>query len=96
MRPLPVYALITRESSKPHASSSHFLERALVPSKAREGAASESVVRLDPSHLDREAVGSASLLCWIIRGNFRDDALNLLVTLDAARARDALHRGRAC
>jgi len=81
VRSLPVYALITRESPKPHPSSSHFLERALVPGKPRPGEPSESVVRLDPSNLDLEVVRSASLLVLDHPGVLSDQAINLLATL---------------
>jgi hypothetical protein len=81
VRPLPVYALLTRESSTPHASSSHFLERALVPAKPAQGAPSETVVRMDPARLDRDAVGSAGLLVLDHPGVLSDETINLLATL---------------
>jgi hypothetical protein len=90
VRALPVYALITSESSNPHPSSSHYLERALVPNKPKPGEASETVVRLDPSHMDRDTVGSASLLVLDHPGNLSDEVINLLATL-ARRGRGILY-----
>jgi hypothetical protein len=90
VRPLPVYALITSESSKPHPSSSHYLERALVPSKPISGQPSETVVRVDPAHLDREVVDAANLLVLDHPGNLSDDAINLLSTL-ARRGKGILY-----
>ena len=84
--PLPMYALLTREPSAPHPSSSHFLERALVPGKSQSGGALESVVRMDPSQLDRNAVASASLLVLDHPGFLSDETINLLAT--------AVRRGR--
>jgi hypothetical protein len=81
VRPLPTYALITRESPKPHASSSHFLERALVPTVPKAGVPSEQVVRIDPANLDRQALGAAALLVLDHPGNLSDDSINLLATL---------------
>jgi len=81
VRPFPVYALLTRESSTPHASSSYFLERALVPAKALPGTASETVERMDPSLLGRDAVGRASLLVLDHPGVLSDETINLLATL---------------
>jgi len=81
VRALPTYALITRESAKPHPSSSHFLERALVPDKPQPGEASEKVVRLDPVNLDRDAAGSASLLVLDHPGSLSDETIQFLATL---------------
>jgi hypothetical protein len=82
--------MITSESSKPHPSSTDYLERALVPNKPLPGEASETVVRLDPSHLDRDTVGSASLLVLDHPGNLSDEVINLLATL-ARRGRGILY-----
>ena len=62
------YVLVTRESPKPAATSSHFVERALAPTVVNRPAsdaapvagaratAGAKVVRLDPSKLDKDAI----------------------------------------
>ena len=77
VRPPPTYALLTRESAKPHASSSHFLERALVPETGN----GERVVRIDPDHPDRDALATASLLVLDHPGPLPADVTNLLAGL---------------
>jgi hypothetical protein len=77
VRPPPIYALITHESSRPHASSSHFLERALVPMQQ----SGERVVRIDPSQPDREALATASLLVLDHPGKLSSDLVNLLAAM---------------
>ena len=61
-----------------------------MPNKPRAGEASETVIRLDPTHLDRVAVGSASLLVLDHPGNLSDEAIDLLATL-ARRGRSILY-----
>ena len=72
--PPPTYGLLTRESAKPHASSSHFLELALVPA-ARGG---ERVIRIDPARPDRDALATASMLVLDHPGPLPADVVNLL------------------
>ena len=81
VRSLPVYVLISGESPKPHPSSSHYLEIALAPTKPSNGQAAETVVRIDPVHLDRETIAAASLIVLDHPGNLSDDAISLLSTL---------------
>jgi len=81
VRALPTYVLITRESAKPHPSTSHFLERALVPEKPQAGQAAEKVIRLDPANLDRDVVGSSSLLVLDHPGALSDETIQFLGTL---------------
>ncbi|MEO6437026.1 MAG: BatA and WFA domain-containing protein [Tepidisphaeraceae bacterium] len=85
VRPMPAYALITREPATPRPSSSHFLERALVPFKPEEKSA-ERVIRIDPLHLDREAIAPAALIVIDHPGKLSVDSINLLAGL--------LRRGR--
>lgn len=56
----PLYLLITRQSAKPHASSSHYLERALAPRMAQEHG--ERVVRVDPLNLSLEKLAAADMV----------------------------------
>lgn len=86
VRRLPVYALITREPSRPHPSSSHFLERALAPVQPREGQPGERVVRIDPAQIDRDTLSAASLLVVDHPGKLSADAVKLMTAL--------LRRGR--
>ena len=81
IRAAPVYALITRESAKPSPVSSHFLERAIVPAKAKEGVAAERVVRLDPSRLDAETLSSAAMLVIDHPGKLPTESINTLAGL---------------
>ncbi len=82
VRPPPIYALITREPSRPRADSSHFTELALVPMKQ----SGERVVRIDPAQPDRQALATASLLVLDHPGKLSTDIVNLLTEM--------LRRGR--
>jgi hypothetical protein len=86
VRPMPTYGLITREPAKPQPTSSHFLERALAPIKAREGVAIERVVRIDPETLDRDALASVALIVLDHPGKLSQAHIDLLAAL--------LRRGR--
>lgn len=87
VRPMPTYALITRESSTPRPTSSHFVERGLVPRRSTEGSApGERVVRIDPQQLDREAVTNTPVIVLDHPGKLSADQINLLAGL--------LRRGR--
>jgi len=90
VRSPPTYALITRESSAPHASSSHYLERALVPILSREGQAGERVVRVDPAQPDRDVLATASLLVLDHPGKLSPRDNHFVVINGEARARDAV------
>jgi hypothetical protein len=81
VRPPPTYALITRESSTPHASSSHYLERALVPILNREGQAGERVIRVDPAQPDRDVLAAASLLVLDHPGKLSPETITLLSSM---------------
>jgi hypothetical protein len=97
VRPSPTYLLVTRESSKPAATSSHFVERALAPTvvnrAAGDGApvarvtAGAKVVRLDPSKLDKDAIAGADLIVIDHPGKLAQPAANLLAGM--------MRRGRA-
>lgn len=76
----PTYALITRESNRPHASSSHFLERALAP-RRRDARANEKVVRLDPEKLDPQALATSSVVVLDHPGKLPADSINTLAGL---------------
>jgi hypothetical protein len=86
VRPAPTYVLITRQPAEQRPSSSYYLERALVPTALRPAQRESKVVRLDPGHLDREALAAAEVLVLDHPGRLSDDALKLLV--------GALRRGR--
>lgn len=58
----PVYLLVTRQSAKPHASSSHYLERALAPRLAEEASHGERVVRVDSLNLSLEKLAAADMV----------------------------------
>jgi hypothetical protein len=85
VRPAPTYALITRDSAKPHASSSHFVERALVPIKSSGpdggGGGGERVIRIDPVQLDREALATADLIVLDHPGKLAAETINLLASM---------------
>jgi hypothetical protein len=81
------YLLITRDDPKPHASSSHFMERALVPFKAREGTKGEHLVRVEPDALNREIVAAADVIVLDHPGRLSSDSMKLLASV--------LRRGRA-
>jgi hypothetical protein len=71
----PVYALITRESAKPRASSSHFLERALAPMGG------ERVVRINPAEMSREKLAGSSLIVLDHPGKLNAAQAQLLAVL---------------
>jgi hypothetical protein len=89
VRPPSVYALVTRDSSVPRPTSSHFLERALVPTTpapsdtggAGANPRGERVVRIDPAHLDRDAVAGADLIVLDHPGRLSNESTNLLAAL---------------
>jgi hypothetical protein len=86
VRPAPTFALVTRESAKPQATSSHYLERALAPMHPREGRTAARVVRIDPAALDRDTLGEADLIVLDHPGRLTGDSMRLLAAL--------LRRGR--
>jgi hypothetical protein len=89
VRPAATYALITRETSTPRPTSSHFLERALAPFVAREESASagvERVRRIAPETLDRDVLANADLIVIDHPGKLSPPQAGLLVSL--------LRRGR--
>jgi hypothetical protein len=79
--PPPTYALITRESSRPHPSSSHYLERALVPMPPQPGKPGEHVARIDPGQPDRAALAAASLLVLDHPGKLSPEMIDLLTAM---------------
>src|SRR5205823_3019002 len=84
VRPPPVFVLVTRESPRPSATSSHFLERALVPDKptdAQGAGRGEKVVRIDPASLDREAVSAADLIVLDHPGRLSNESVKLLAAM---------------
>jgi hypothetical protein len=78
VRPPAVYALVTRDSSDPHASSSHFIERALVPHRSLDASTGERVVRMNPSSLDRESLAAADLIVLDHPGRLSQETANLI------------------
>src|SRR5207248_10466069 len=68
-------------ASQPRASSSHFLERALVPVVPRESRAGAAVIRIDPAKLDRDSLGAAELVVIDHPGRINSASANLLAAL---------------
>jgi hypothetical protein len=81
VRPTPTFALITREPPAPRPTSSHFLERALVPVKPTADKPGEKVVRIDPLALDRDVLAPASLIVLDHPGKLSADNVNLIAGL---------------
>ncbi len=83
VRTPPVYALLTREPSRPHASSSHFVERALVPLRQHDSApaSAERVIRLDPTKPDSESLAIASMIVIDHPGKLPADTISTLAGL---------------
>jgi hypothetical protein len=85
VRPPTVYALVTREPAVPRPTSSHFLERALVPmaqNKATDtNSRGEQVLRIDPPHFDRDAIAGADLIVLDHPGRLSNEQTNLLASL---------------
>jgi hypothetical protein len=86
VRPAPTYALITRQPADVRPSSSYYLERALVPVAAGAGRSEGRVLRMDPAHVDREALAAAEVLVLDHPGKLPAETLQFLAT--------ALRRGR--
>ena len=102
VRPAPTYALISRQAAEQRPSSSYFLERALLP-VVLPGGRGGKVVRLDPAHLDREALAAADVLVLDHPGRLPAEAIKLLAGLlrrgrglfyVAAEAEDAINLKR--
>ncbi|MEZ0266838.1 MAG: BatA and WFA domain-containing protein, partial [Phycisphaerae bacterium] len=90
VRPSPTFVLVTRESTRPQATSSHFVERALAPAVVRQGQTVRGgarVVRVSPDKLDRDAIAPADLVVVDHPGRLSAPAANLLA--------GAMRRGRA-
>jgi hypothetical protein len=81
VRPSPTYLLVTRESARPAATSSHFVERALAPVVTREGKPAIRVVRVAPGALDRDAAVGGDLIVLDHPGKLSQPAVNLLAGL---------------
>lgn len=82
VRPTPTYAMVTRESAKPRATSSHFLERALAPAATTDRAGErhvERVIRLSPAtDSDKEKLAAADLIVLDHPGKLPPDWIDLL------------------
>ena len=99
VRGATTYALVTREDPRPHASSSHFLERALAPAPGAPGQAQvawasparrERVQRVDPKALDKDALAGADLVVLDHPGKLSTESIGLLAAL-ARRGRAILY-----
>ena len=86
VHPQPTYLLLTRQSAGARPSSSYFLERAISPMQAKDGQATEKIVRIDPSRASPEAITEADLLLLDHPGKMSEETLQLLAAL--------LRRGR--
>jgi len=82
--PSPKFALITRLPARLPPNSSHYLERALSPTKTPHSA--DRIVRIDPQNIDQLALGSAELIVLNRPGRLSQGSIELLVSL--------LRRGR--
>ncbi|GMV95849.1 MAG: hypothetical protein AMXMBFR83_02190 [Phycisphaerae bacterium] len=87
VRPGTVYALVTREPASQLASSSYYLERALVPARPRETRGTEKVIRVRPDQLDRDALAAADLVAVDHPGKLSAEHVALLAAF--------LQRGRS-
>ena len=85
-RPLPEYALITRERPDQRPSASYFLERALVPETATPDRPQPKVTRVDPADPDPEALTRADAILIVQPGRLPNEMLQRIVAL--------LRRGR--
>ncbi|MFI5378466.1 MAG: BatA and WFA domain-containing protein [Tepidisphaerales bacterium] len=81
IRPMPVFAMVSRQPAKPHAASSHYLERALLPLLPKPPQAGGKVVRLDPAQLDRDAIIAADLIVLDHPGHLTQPQVTLLASL---------------
>lgn len=82
VRPPARYVLITREEAERRPSSSYYLERALAPELPREATQTgQRVLRVPPSRMDRDLLGSADLLVIDRPGPLRAEAVNWLAAL---------------
>jgi len=90
VRPKPVYAIITRQSStrrpSSSSSSSYFLECALLPDARLKDDASAKVLRVDPSEVDAASLSRVDLILLDHPGKLSDEVIKLLA--------DLLRRGR--
>src|SRR6185436_6321584 len=78
VRPTPTYVLITREGTDPRPTSSHFLERALLPVLPKAGQEGGRVVRVPPDQLSADAVVGAELIVVDHPGKLPVGAVELL------------------
>jgi hypothetical protein len=80
VRAAPTYVLITREPATPAPTSSHFLERALLPGPAQPKAGQQGgrVVRVAPEQLNGDAVAGAELIVVDHPGKLAPEGVNLL------------------
>lgn len=83
VRPGAVFLLVTREPGGLLASSSYYVERALVPARGRDGGGAERVVRMTPTQLDREALAPADLVVLDHPGKLSAETISLLASLIA-------------
>lgn len=87
VRPRPTYAIITRQRQGDIPSSSYYLERGLLPTEPKPGQAAETVIRIAPDQLNREALAAAELIAIDHPGPLSAEATNLLSAM--------MRRGRA-
>ncbi len=81
IRPLPTYALLTRQRPEERPSSSYFLERALAPLSPRPGHTDVRVTRLDPTQPDDAVLATADVIVIDHPGRFGAEVARRLAAL---------------
>jgi hypothetical protein len=81
VRPLPTFALVTRQRAEERPSSSYYLERALAPLAPRSGRPETRVTRLDPAQPDDGTLAAADVVVIDHPGRFGADVARRLAAL---------------
>lgn len=90
VRRRPAYALVTREEAGRRPTSSYYLECALSPEATRDTRATQTVTRVSPSQVNREALAGADLLIINRPGVLAPDAISLVAAL-VVRGKPAIY-----
>lgn len=81
IRPLPTYALVTRQRPEERPSSSYYLERALAPLAPQPGRPETRVTRLDPAQPDDGGLAAADVIVIAHPGRIGADVARRLAAL---------------